>query len=83
MPKARDHFATAVANGRIHVIGGRFNLPVDNTDMRVRIDTAYVRATDEEAKTMGGQDFEARKALIQRHLENRRSNMFAGAEAGS
>jgi N-acetylneuraminic acid mutarotase len=40
LPKARDHFATAVANGKIHVIGGRFNLPVDHTNMHDIYDPA-------------------------------------------
>src|SRR5207302_5392785 len=40
MSKARDHMATVVAEGKIHVIGGRFTSPVDRTDMHEVYDPA-------------------------------------------
>jgi hypothetical protein len=40
LPQPRDHFATVVADGRIHVIGGRFATPVENTDLHSVFDPA-------------------------------------------
>ena len=33
LPKARDHLAAAVIDGKIHIAGGRFGASTDNTDL--------------------------------------------------
>ena len=40
LPQARDHAPTVVADGRIHVLGGRFDATADNTDVHSVYDPA-------------------------------------------
>ena len=40
MPRARDHAPTVAVNGRIHVIGGRFDTPAENTGLHDVYDPA-------------------------------------------
>jgi N-acetylneuraminic acid mutarotase len=40
LPQPRDHAPTVAANGRIHVLGGRFDATADNTDVHSVYDPA-------------------------------------------
>ena len=45
LPLARDHVGVAAVNGKIHIIGGRTNLPVDNVNRHDIYDPATNRWT--------------------------------------